>query len=98
MGTSWSDALAAIAAPLWARYIGLSCRSPSGRRPFPSTTTLERMTWEPELEEIRRRTELAKQMGGTERVQRQHDQGRLTVRERLELLLDKDSFHEIGAL
>ena len=56
------------------------------------------MTWEPELEEIRRRTELAKQMGGTERVQRQHDQGRLTVRERLERLLDKGSFHEIGAL
>jgi acetyl-CoA carboxylase carboxyltransferase component len=56
------------------------------------------VTWEPELEEIRRRTELAKQMGGPERVQRQHDQGRLTVRERLERLLDKGSFHEIGAL
>ncbi len=56
------------------------------------------MTWEPELEEIRRRTELAKQMGGTERVQRQHDQGRLTVRERLDRLLDEGSFHEIGAL
>jgi len=56
------------------------------------------MTWEPELEEIRRRTELAKQMGGAERVQRQHDQGRLTIRERIERLCDKDSFHEIGAL
>ncbi|MEX0873764.1 MAG: carboxyl transferase domain-containing protein [Actinomycetota bacterium] len=56
------------------------------------------MTWEPELEEIRRRTELAKQMGGTERVQRQHDQGRLTVRERIDRLCDPDSFHEIGAL
>jgi acetyl-CoA carboxylase carboxyltransferase component len=56
------------------------------------------VTWEPELEEIRRRTELAKQMGGAERVQRQHDQGRLTVRERLDRLLDKGSFHEIGAL
>lgn len=56
------------------------------------------MTWEPELEEIRRRTELAKRMGGAERVQRQHDQGRLTIRERLDRLLDKDSFHEIGAL
>jgi hypothetical protein len=28
-----------------------------------------RMTWEPELEEIRRRTEMAKRMGGVERVQ-----------------------------
>ncbi len=56
------------------------------------------MTWEPELEEIRRREELARRMGGEERVQRQHDQGRLTVRERLERLLDPGSFHEIGAL
>jgi acetyl-CoA carboxylase carboxyltransferase component len=56
------------------------------------------MTWEPELEEIRRRTELAKRMGGLERVQRQHDQGRLTIRERIERLCDSDSFHEIGAL
>lgn len=56
------------------------------------------MTWEPELEEIRRRTELAKRMGGAERVQRQHDQGRLTVRERIDRLCDPGSFHEIGAL
>ncbi len=56
------------------------------------------MTWEPELEEIRRRTELAKRMGGPERVQRQHDQGRLTIRERIDRLLDEGSFHEIGAL
>jgi acetyl-CoA carboxylase carboxyltransferase component len=56
------------------------------------------VTWEPELEEIRRRTELAKKMGGEERVQRQHDQGRLTIRERLDRLLDEGSFHEVGAL
>lgn len=56
------------------------------------------VTWEPELEEIARRTELAKRMGGEERVRRQHEQGRLTVRERLERLLDPGSFHEIGAL
>jgi acetyl-CoA carboxylase carboxyltransferase component len=56
------------------------------------------VTWEPELEEIRRRRELAARMGGPERVQRQHDQGRLTIRERIERLCDSDSFHEIGAL
>jgi len=56
------------------------------------------MTWEPDIAEIRRREELAKAMGGDERVQRQHDQGRLTVRERVDLLLDPQSFHEIGAL
>ncbi len=37
-------------------------------------------------------------MGGEERVKRQHDAGRLTVRERVDLLLDPKSFHEIGAL
>jgi len=56
------------------------------------------MTWLEELEEIRRRTEIAKQMGGAENIKRQHDGGKLTVRERIDRLLDKDSFHEYGAL
>ncbi len=37
-------------------------------------------------------------MGGVEKVKRQHDQGRLTVRERIDKLIDKGSFHEIGAV
>jgi acetyl-CoA carboxylase carboxyltransferase component len=37
-------------------------------------------------------------MGGPENIKRQHDAGRLTVRERIEKLLDKGSFHEIGAI
>ena len=37
-------------------------------------------------------------MGGEERVSRQHAAGRLTVRERVERLLDPGSFDEIGAL
>src|SRR5213079_1174256 len=56
------------------------------------------MSWEPELEELRRREELAKKMGGEERVARQHASGRLTVRERVERLFDPGSFHETGAL
>jgi acetyl-CoA carboxylase carboxyltransferase component len=56
------------------------------------------MSWEPELEELRRREELARRMGGEERVQRQHASGRLTVRERIERLFDPGSFHETGAL
>jgi acetyl-CoA carboxylase carboxyltransferase component len=56
------------------------------------------MSWKPEVEELRRREELARQMGGAERVQRQRDAGRLTVRERIERLLDPGSFHETGAL
>lgn len=37
-------------------------------------------------------------MGGVDKVKRQHDQGRLTVRERIDRLTDKGSFHEIGAV
>ena len=50
------------------------------------------------LEELRRREELARRMGGEERVERQHASGRLTVRERVERLFDTDSFHETGAI
>jgi acetyl-CoA carboxylase carboxyltransferase component len=56
------------------------------------------MSWEPELEELRRREQLARLMGGAERVARQHASGRLTVRERVERLFDAGSFHETGAL
>ena len=56
------------------------------------------MSWQDEIDELKQREELAQEMGGEERIQRQHDNGRLTVRERIEKLVDKDSFHEIGAL
>jgi acetyl-CoA carboxylase carboxyltransferase component len=56
------------------------------------------MSWEAEIEEMRRRLELAREMGGRENIKRQHEAGRLTVRERIERLLDPDSFHETGAL
>jgi len=56
------------------------------------------MTWEPELEELRRREALAREMGGPERVARQRASGRGTVRERIERLLDAGSFHEVGGL
>jgi acetyl-CoA carboxylase carboxyltransferase component len=54
--------------------------------------------WEPEVAELRRREALAQQMGGAEKVKRQHDGGKLTVRERIAALLDDGSFHEVGAL
>lgn len=56
------------------------------------------MSWQDEVDELRRREALAREMGGEERIQRQHDNGRLTVRERIDALVDADSFHEIGAL
>ena len=56
------------------------------------------MSWDPELEELARRTELAQQMGGAEKVERHRGQGKLTVRERIDALLDTGTFHEVGAL
>lgn len=56
------------------------------------------MSWQKEVDDLRNREALAKKMGGEERIQRQHDNGRLTVRERIEALADTDTFHEIGAL
>lgn len=36
--------------------------------------------------------------GGEARIKKQHEKGKLTARERLEVLLDEDSFEEIGKL
>jgi len=55
------------------------------------------VTWEPEVEEIRRRQELAEQMGGPEEVERQRRRGKLTVRERIALLADPGTFRQFGA-
>ncbi len=56
------------------------------------------MSWEPEVEELRRREALAKKMGGDEKVAKQKGRGKLTVRERIDRLLDEESFTEVGAL
>jgi acetyl-CoA carboxylase carboxyltransferase component len=54
--------------------------------------------WQPELEELRERQRIARQMGGPERIKRQHDAGKLTVRERIDRLVDPDSFLELGSI
>src|SRR5246127_2020954 len=56
------------------------------------------MIWKPELDELARREAFAREMGGVEKVKRQRDQGRLTVRERIDKMVDAASFHEIGAI
>src|SRR3954464_7536361 len=54
--------------------------------------------WDAELAELADRRRLAAEMGGEERVARQHAAGRLTVRERIDRLLDPGSWREVGAL
>ncbi len=56
------------------------------------------MSWGPEIDELRRRQALAREMGGPEKVARQHAAGRKTARERIALLLDHGSFREIGSI
>src|SRR5881392_3542177 len=56
------------------------------------------MNWKPELDDLARREAFAREMGGVDKVKRQHDQGRLTVRERIDRLVDQKSFHEVGAI
>src|SRR5437667_2982930 len=50
------------------------------------------------LEELRRRHDAAEAGGGSERRERQHKEGKLSARERVELLLDEGSFEELDKL
>jgi acetyl-CoA carboxylase carboxyltransferase component len=56
------------------------------------------MTWRSEMDELRRREAMAEELGGPERVKRQHDGGRYTIRERIAKLVDPATFHEIGKI
>ena len=50
----------------------------------------------PKIEQLRARRAASLAGGGPERVKRQHESGRNTARERLDILLDPGSFREIG--
>ncbi len=50
------------------------------------------------LIEISRRRAAARQQGGEVAVARQHNRGRLTIRERVDALLDPGSFREVGPI
>lgn len=56
------------------------------------------MTWQAEIDELARRKVLAEKMGGEEKVARHRNGGKLTVRERIDGLLDDGSFREVGQL
>lgn len=56
------------------------------------------MGWEDEVDELKRRRQLAEAMGGPEKLKRQQDAGRLNARERIAALVDTGSWHELGQL
>src|SRR3954467_9360625 len=56
------------------------------------------MSWQPEVDELNRRMKLAQEMGGPESVAFHKSRGKLTVRERIDLISDPGSFREIGTI
>ena len=66
-----------------------------GRVSLPSRTMAES---DERVEELRRRKAQAEGGGGQARVSAQHAKGKMTARERIELLLDEDSFMEVDTL
>jgi propionyl-CoA carboxylase beta chain len=86
----------------------LSCIRPSclQQSRILSTVTSSKFTAEHDPSEIKKkfRTTLEQEReqailgGGIKRIQKQHARGSLTARERLELLFDKNSFHELDQL
>ncbi len=58
----------------------------------------ERLVSTDRLEELRARKKKAEAGGGEERRKRQHDEGKLSARERIELLLDEGTFEELDKL
>ena len=53
------------------------------------------MAEDPRVEELRKRRASTLLGGGKDRIDKQHAKGKLTARERLDLLLDKNSLHEL---
>lgn len=56
------------------------------------------MSWEADVAELRRREAMALKMGGEDKVLKQKSRGKLTVRERIDKLLDPGSFREVGGI
>jgi len=54
------------------------------------------VNWKKETDEISRRRELALEQGGAESIAKHHGKGKLTIRERIDKLLDPGSFEEVG--
>ena len=56
------------------------------------------MNLEEKLAELKRRNRLAEEGGGEKRRERQHKEGKMSARERIEFLLDDGSFEETDKL
>ena len=75
---------------------GAWCKLPDSERH--GTRAHTGMSWQREIEEIRRRRDLARAQGGSEAIARHHAKGELTVRERVAALCDPGTFREHGRM
>src|SRR5438876_10802052 len=60
--------------------------------------TSHKSTLDKKLEELKRRDSLAEAGGGAERRERQHKEGKMSARERVEFLLDEGTFEELDKM
>jgi len=75
----------------------VAIEKPPVRRPK-EPETVNPPALSPALDLLHEKARRAEEGGGAERVQRQHGEGKLTARERVELLLDEGSFEELDKL
>ncbi len=50
------------------------------------------------IEKLKAKLEASKNGGGEQRIAKQHEAGKMTARERIDYLFDKDTFVEVGGL
>lgn len=53
------------------------------------------MNWDEAIKDLEERREIASLGGGNSKIEKQHLSGKMTARERIEMLLDKDTFVEV---
>jgi propionyl-CoA carboxylase beta chain len=56
---------------------------------------LPKATTQGKINDFEKKSHGLKMMGGEKQIKKQHEGGRLTARERLDLLFDKDTFQEV---
>ncbi len=78
------------------RQNGMGLREFRGFTPGPGRIAGKETAMQDILRELEKKREAARAGGGPRRVETQHAKGKLTARERLDLLLDPESFEEFG--
>src|ERR1700690_4177662 len=66
--------------------------------PPPTSYNPSAMNIEQRIAELKKRNRLAEEGGGAKRRERQHKEGKMSARERIEFLLDENTFEETDKL